>query len=204
MGITVLLVQHGDKVRSSGDPGLTDVGRLQAQQVAAHVRQHEDVEAIWSSPLARARETAQPIAEAFGLDIHTDARLRERMNWAGHGAIEDFLKEWQRASQDRDHAPTVGDSSNEAARRFLEALADIEQARPPKSAVVVVAHGGVTVDALRTILGDEHLRSENPDLIPNGVPCGAITRLEITDGQVAVVALPDATHLTKATPHRPG
>ncbi len=205
MGIRVLVVQHGEKVQASGDPSLTESGRTQAQQVAAHLSQQVEVQSIWSSPLARAQQTAQPIADAFGLVIQTDDRLRERMNWerSEHGSITDFLTEWRQASQDRAYVPTLGDSSNAAAARFIEALADIEQCSELGAVAVVVTHGGITVDTLRTALGDGALHRANPQLIPDGVPCGAITSLMVTAGQVSVVSLPGTEHLVATSQHRP-
>ena len=70
MGIEVLLIQHGEKVRSPGDPGLTATGRRQAAAVAAWLSTNSsDIESIWASPLRRARETAAPIAAALALDV---------------------------------------------------------------------------------------------------------------------------------------
>jgi broad specificity phosphatase PhoE len=97
------------------------------------------------------------------------------MNWAGPATepLQDFLAEWSRASADRSYVPRYGDSSSIAAERFLAALGEMRSAG---AAIVVVAHGGVTVDALRTIVGDEALLSQRLELI-DGVPGGAITQL---------------------------
>jgi len=79
----------------------------------------------------------------------------------------------------------------------------VARSSPRGATVVVVAHGGVTVDVLRTVLGDGALNEANPDLIPDGVSCGAITKLAVNDGQVSVVALPDTKHLVEISRHRP-
>ena len=47
---------------------------------------------------------------------------------------------------------------------------------------VAVSHGGVTVDALRTIIGDDVLVAANPGIIDEGVPGGAITELVWSGG----------------------
>ena len=96
MGVEVLIVQHGDKVRSAGDPGLTSVGHQQAAKVASWLSEnHRGVRSIWASPLRRTRETAAPIAAAFQLGVQTDDRLRERMNWDDDASIDfdEFLAE---------------------------------------------------------------------------------------------------------------
>ena len=62
------LVQHGEKERVPGDPGLTALGREQAA-VMARVVPRAGLAAVYSSPLRRARETAEPIAAAVGLAV---------------------------------------------------------------------------------------------------------------------------------------
>jgi probable phosphoglycerate mutase len=55
---------------------LDAVGRAQAENAARHLVAYEPT-FLWSSDLARARETALPLAAATGLDVVYDARLRE-------------------------------------------------------------------------------------------------------------------------------
>lgn len=205
MGVEVLVVQHGEKVRAAGDPGLTETGWHQATAVAAWLPTYRPVvSAAWASPLQRAQQTAAPIAAAYGLAVQTDARLRERMSWEDESItdLEVFLAEWQRASGDRTYRPTVGDSSSDAAERFVAALVDIGRTTR-EGTVVVVAHGGVTVDSLRTLAGDAAVNDASPDLIENGVPCGAITRLWVDGDVVTVDAYPSISHLDETSHHRP-
>ena len=159
MGCVVLIVQHGEKDRLPGDPGLTESGRREAEATADWLHSTNSVTRIVTSPLRRAVETSEPIARLHGLAATTDDRLRERMNWEGADGqtIEEFLSEWQRASADRSYVPSGGDSSHQAAARFIAALNELAMTTADDGEVVVVAHGGVTVDALRTLLGDEPL-----------------------------------------------
>ena len=69
----IFLVRHGEAAASwgeSSDPGLSVLGREQASQAAQVLRESVpgDVQLI-SSPLARARETAQPLATALSLPV---------------------------------------------------------------------------------------------------------------------------------------
>lgn len=110
MAIEVLVVQHADKVRAPGDPGLSDIGQRQAATVATWLSTNRpEIGSIWTSPLRRAQETAAPIAEAFGLAVQTDARLRERMNWEDEEVLDldAFLAEWRRASENRSYQPAL-------------------------------------------------------------------------------------------------
>jgi len=174
----VVIVQHAEKERRAGDAGLTGHGRAQAARTASHLAGSVRPAALYASPMRRALETATPIAETFELKISIDSRLRERMNWEGEGGqpIEDFLAEWARASIDRDHVPSSGDTSRQAGQRFLEAIDELAD-RHADQVTLVVSHGGVTVDLLRTLLGDEAVAGSLPGLILDGVPSCAITRL---------------------------
>ena len=90
-GVTmVYLVQHGDKERLPGDPGLTALGRQQATRTGRWMS-NCGVRALWTSPMRRARETADCIAAVTGLAVQPDARLRERLNWDGGMPFHAFL-----------------------------------------------------------------------------------------------------------------
>ena len=196
MGCHILIVQHGEKERLPGDPGLTEAGRRQAEVTARWVRSRYEVTRVVTSPLRRADETAAPIARQLGLEVEADDRLRERMNWAGEPeqTLAAFASEWRRASADRSFVPRSGDSSEQAAARLLAAVADLAEQAGDDGQVVVVTHGGVTVDAIRTLLGDERVRAQRPSLIDDGVPSCAVT----TFRQEAVgwsVVLPSTAHL---------
>ncbi|WP_431898521.1 histidine phosphatase family protein [Nonomuraea sp. bgisy101] len=178
------VVQHGEKEQHAGDPPLTAAGRAQARRTAGRLGSFEP-NAVFSSPLRRARETAGIIASALGLTVGEDARLSERMNWDGRRPLEDFLADWHTAARHRDFVPPDGDSSHQAARRFQAFLDD--HAQEPGS-IVVCTHGGVTVDLLRTLAGEASL----PDgLLEYGVPPCAITTL---DG-LLVVDIASVRHL---------
>jgi broad specificity phosphatase PhoE len=85
--MTVLhLLRHGevdnpDHVMYGRLPGyhLSALGRRMAERVAKALLDR-DITYLVSSPLERARETAAPLAEALGLDVHVDDRLIEAGN----------------------------------------------------------------------------------------------------------------------------
>src|SRR4051794_25579935 len=84
MAHTVTLVRHGQTQRSkvkaySGrlDIPLTGEGREQARRCAARLASASTIDAIFSSPLVRARDTAQAIADATGAPLTVDERLTE-------------------------------------------------------------------------------------------------------------------------------
>ncbi|WP_328885352.1 histidine phosphatase family protein [Streptomyces sp. NBC_00316] len=178
------LVQHAEKERQPGDPGLTELGRRQAARTADWV-QHVGLHAVFSSPLRRARETAWPMASRTGLRVREEDRLRERMNWDGSQPVEDFLADWAASVKDRDFIPMYGDSSRDAAERFRACLVDLSK---EPGTVALVTHGGVTVDLLRTLIGDDAVPVA---LMQHGVPSCAITTLE----GLSVVDIASVAHL---------
>jgi broad specificity phosphatase PhoE len=180
----IYLVQHGDKERLAGDPGLTELGSDQAGATARWL-QGEGLQALFSSPLRRARETAAAIAAATGLPVQLDSRLRERWNGDGTQTFDSFLADWDRSTQDRDFTLSNGESSRSAGVRMRAFVAGLLGRPGP---VAAVSHGGVTTDLLRTLLGDEALP---PRLLAEGIPPCAVTTL---DG-LRVVAIASTRHL---------
>jgi probable phosphomutase (TIGR03848 family) len=84
----VVLVRHGATPTTGEElpgraPGLhlSDAGRRQAEAAAARIAgfrsQEQQVSAVYSSPLERARETAEPIAKALERDVVVDEGLAE-------------------------------------------------------------------------------------------------------------------------------
>ena len=81
---TILLVRHGQtpttgKVLPGRAKGLhlADEGRRQADIAAARIAELQRVDAVYSSPLERAKETAAPISKARGLRTRIDRGLLE-------------------------------------------------------------------------------------------------------------------------------
>jgi broad specificity phosphatase PhoE len=183
------LVQHGAKEALPGDPGLTALGRDQAARTACWFARI-GLTALYSSPLRRARETAEPIARAAGLAVQVDSRLRDRVNWQAGQPLDQFLADWDRSARDRDLALRNGESSRSAGERLSGFVAGLAGGPGP---VAAVSHGGVTVDLLRTLVGDAALP---PRLLRDGIPPCAITTLD----DLAVIAIASTAHLA-APPH---
>src|SRR5581483_12433051 len=80
---TLLLVRHGEtdwnserRWQGHADEPLNETGRAQAREVADELADRS-IDAVYSSDLSRARETAEIIAARLGLSVTTDARLGE-------------------------------------------------------------------------------------------------------------------------------
>ena len=90
---TIYIFRHGQtdynvarRVMGQMDIPLNDVGRVQATELANKLATFA-IGAIYSSPLARAMETAQAVADKIGAPIITDKRLMERHNGKLQGHI---------------------------------------------------------------------------------------------------------------------
>jgi probable phosphoglycerate mutase len=89
---TTLLLRHGQtplsiekRFSGIGDPGLTEVGLAQAAAAAMRLKD-AGVDVIVSSPLQRAQQTAQAVADLLGLPVETDAGFQETDfgDWEGY------------------------------------------------------------------------------------------------------------------------
>ncbi|MHA7208693.1 histidine phosphatase family protein [Arthrobacter sp. MDT1-65] len=102
---TVHLVRHGEVHNPEGvlygrlpEFHLSELGRRMAEQVAGHFEEQRragaDIVHLVASPLVRAQETAQPVAEALGLAITTDPRIIEAENrFEGMSRIKSRLRQ---------------------------------------------------------------------------------------------------------------
>ncbi|MGH3378847.1 MAG: histidine phosphatase family protein [Actinoallomurus sp.] len=148
----LVLVRHGEtewheenRYAGISDIALTARGLRQAQQLAAWART-AGLAAVWTSPLTRARLTAIACAEAVGVPLGVDGRLRELDFGHGEGLTstemhERFPEALQafRADPVTDHLPG-GEDPTEAVRRFTGCLDDLAE-RHPAGRILVVAHG---------------------------------------------------------------
>lgn len=100
MKTTFLLVRHGQSEANlmnifAGHSGhsLTALGREQAIRTAAYIKSTYPVDAVYSSDLPRAFQTAEYTARALGLPVVTDARFREIFAGKWEGVQFDRLGE---------------------------------------------------------------------------------------------------------------
>ena len=150
---------------------LDDTGRAQAAELALRVRSY-GFRALWSSPLLRARETAEIVSREILLPVREDARLMETD--AGEWTDRSFAEVHAEAPQlfeafaagDASFAFPGGESFAAQEVRVSAALAEIERGALP---ALVVCHGMVIRAALRSRAGGELERAErvaNAALVP--------------------------------------
>ncbi|MES2582295.1 MAG: histidine phosphatase family protein [Pseudomonadota bacterium] len=140
------------------DVPINAVGRAQAHALAASLAD-AGFDALWSSPLARSRETAEIVATALGLPAPScHEGLKEKNFGAVQGIPKDELAELNPALLEqilrRNPAAEFagGETLDEFADRVLEAFADIG-ARHRGGRILVVTHGWVMDVVTRHING---------------------------------------------------
>jgi broad specificity phosphatase PhoE len=150
---------------------LDETGRAQAVELAERASAHEFA-ALWCSPLRRARETADILAERIGLDPREEPRLMETD--AGDWTDRLFADVHAEAPEafagfiggDPSFVFPGGESFAQQGIRVAAALADIEQGEAP---ALVVCHGVVIRIALYQRAGHKVALAErvpNAALVP--------------------------------------
>jgi probable phosphoglycerate mutase len=150
---TLFAVRHGETEwnrlgRQQGhlDTRLTDVGVRQARALAEGLV-GQGIEAIYSSDLGRAMQTAQAIGERLGLPVTADAGLRERHLGTMQGLTQAefgdrFPHEWAAFhSGDPDYVFPGGESARQRHARSVACAAELAK-RHAGQHVLIVAHGG--------------------------------------------------------------
>jgi probable phosphoglycerate mutase len=159
MPTQVLFIRHGEtpwnrvkRIQGHIDIPLAETGVAQAQRLAERlVREARDgvrLDAIYSSDLQRAQQTARPSASALGIVPQLDEALRERAYgiFQGHDSEEiarrypDDYAHWQ--TRDPGFAPAGGESVRAFYHRVVHAVTAIV-AKHPGGRIACVTHGGV-------------------------------------------------------------
>lgn len=146
----VLLVRHGQtpttgKVLPGRAPGLhlADAGVQQAERAAARIAELSKVDAIYASPLERARETAAPIAAARGMKVKVDKGLLECDfgEWTG-AELKKLMKlpEWGTVQRAPSTFTFPGGESFTAMQTRIVSAVDRLRAAHPGGVVVCVSH----------------------------------------------------------------
>ena len=160
---TILLVRHGQtpttgKVLPGRAKGLhlADEGRVQAEIAAERIGALGSVDAVYSSPLERAKETAAPISRALGLRTRIDRGLFECDfgDWTGRELKKlHKLPEWRTVQS----APSTfrfpnGESFTEMQTRMVSTLDRLRQ-QHPGGTIVCVSHADTIKAAVAHALG---------------------------------------------------
>ncbi len=143
----LIIVRHGrtaynvqGRLQGRTDNPLDDVGEEQATRVARHLKASVGADSlVVCSPLVRARQTAQAIADELELEVSIDERWIE----IDYGALEgvrqidvpgDIWSEWR---QDPSFAPELGESLVSVQERVASACDELMERLEGRTAVIV-------------------------------------------------------------------
>lgn len=160
----LVLLRHGrtewnriGRAQGHADVPLDDVGRAQAAVAAEHLVGF-DAALLWSSDLARARETAELVAATAGLEISFDVRLREYDVGVRQGLTFEEFEERYPEIVSRFRAGEAVDvpgaeTSEEVGKRMATAMWDAVDALADGETALIVGHGAALRNGILTFLG---------------------------------------------------
>jgi probable phosphoglycerate mutase len=160
----IILLRHGQtdynkdlRMQGQIDIPLNDLGREQATR-AAEVLARAGVSRVVASDLSRATETGRILAEAAGVDLEIDGRLKER----GFGSWEGFTRDELEESHPEEYEVWRGggdpagigvESRADAGRRVAEAILEVGQAAADGEVVAIASHGAAITLGISEVLG---------------------------------------------------
>ena len=204
--VRIIAIRHGEtawnalgRIQGHTDIGLNDNGHAQAQQVAQALS-GEALDAIYSSDLQRAWQTAQAIAAVTAAPLHAEPGLRERCFGSFEGSSFAQIAQQQPQAAElwrkRDVQfvpPDGGESLLQLQERIAAAVQRVAAAHIGGH-IALVAHGGV-LDMLYRLATRQHLQAPRTWQLPNA----AINRLLWTpESGLTLVGWGDVQHLSGA------
>jgi len=189
----LLLTRHGETAwnnehrwQGHADEPLNDVGRSQARALAATLT-GRGITAVYASDLARARETAELLAEPLGLPVVTLCGLREVDvgTWSGlrHGEIQTIDPEGYRRWVEGGKGWQDGESYEEMGVRVVGAVLEIAASHPGET-VLVVSHGGSIRACRASAAGVSVAKSRGAQAAGATANC-EVVELQAVDGRLA-------------------
>ena len=159
----LILIRHGrstwnaaHRIQGLADPPLDEVGREQARRLAERLRDEAPV-ALYTSPLQRARETADIIGQALDAPVMSDERLKEYdvgdltgLTW--EQVVEqypDVASRWEKAEE----VELPGEEGRETFQARVKAAFDEIISQHLEETIGVVAHGGTLGAYLKCLIG---------------------------------------------------
>ena len=184
----ILLARHGQTAwnaerrwQGQADVPLDTLGRDQAHDLA-HRLAHERLDAVYSSDLSRARETAEAVAAPHGLAVRSLPELREIDVGSWSGLTTDEIQRRDPAARERvaerGYGWEGGETPEEMQERAVAAVRRIAGDHPG-ARVLVVGHGGVIRAIQAAAAGVDY--AEYRRRVPVVANC-EVSRVAVEDG----------------------
>ena len=145
----LVITRHGQSIANAeyrfaghSDFDLSDIGRAQAQLTAEYICSNEKIDIIYSSDLARAYNTALPVAKKLGLEIIPTTELREIFagEWEGRTTAElsvEYQKDFDVWKNDYAHSRcTGGESTAEVYDRVVATVKGLAEQHNGKTLLI--------------------------------------------------------------------
>ncbi len=203
----LIIVRHGESeanekgvVAGHTDYKLTALGLEQARQTAAHLA-GEQIDLVCSSDLTRAVQTAEPVAQARGLQIHTYPEFRETFCGRWEGVTFAYLQEQeaQTYAEFRDNymyfTLPEGESIWDSGVRFYNKVKELAESNPDKT-IFIAAHGAVIRVFWALLCGTPREKAGELHPYPSNA---SYSVAEYKDGKMVPVEFSHDSHLTVAT-----
>ncbi|MBC7632701.1 histidine phosphatase family protein [Aeromicrobium sp.] len=190
----LLLIRHALPVSGVQEPGLSEVGLEQARRLGSWLK-GEDVDVIVTSPMRRAAETGQILAEQIGRLV--DATVDDLREWDSglppetYVAVEEMgpLDPRAVALAEGRYDDFVPDLDRAAFRARVARVLDEVFSRWPVGRVAAVCHGGMLNAAIGGVLGVPTLFWCNPGYT-------SVSRLRrLPGGRTVVLSVNETAHL---------
>lgn len=203
------LIRHGQSAGNAegrfgghGPTPLSELGQQQAEKTAK-ILAKEGINAIYSSDLVRAVQTAEPLAKLLGLPIHTSPAFRERNVGVLEGLTFDESKQqfprdyYALINRNIHHVITEGESYRNLLRRITGELRNILRMHN-RERIAIYSHTGAICFLTLHLMGAIHRGTKTtPWIITSN--CG-INRFEFRGPRnMRVLALNDTRHLVQVT-----
>jgi probable phosphoglycerate mutase len=197
----ILAIRHGEtawnvdsRIQGQLDIGLNATGRWQAGRLTESLI-GEGLQAVYSSDLSRAYDTALAVAAPDGLPVAVDIGLRERAFGCFQGLTFDEITErwpddamrWRK--RDPSFGPEGGETLTEFYDRCISSIARLAE-RHPGEHIAIVAHGGL-MDCLYRAAAKLDLKAPRTWQVGNA----SINRLLYASGGFSMVGWSSTAHL---------
>ena len=167
----ILFARHGEseanlqKIISNRDlhHPLTDKGISQASALAERLSNSFQVKTIWSSPILRAKETAEIVAKKLELPLKISPALREfdcgmlegRTDPEAWNAYRKLIRAWDEDQAYKQRILPDGESFNDLKTRFVPFINGLfESSRALSGDILLITHGGLLYQMLPLVVSN--------------------------------------------------
>jgi phosphoserine phosphatase len=198
----ILYVRHGEtdwnkenRIQGQSDTKLNKLGKEQAKKIAERLK-NEKIDAIYTSTLSRAIETAKEINKYHKLKIQKSKELNEINFGVFEGKTwEEIEEKYPKTMGERKkdvyyHKFSKGENYDELWKRIYKKILEIEK-KHPKENVLIVGHGGAKITLMMNFLKKTYY-----EVRKYKIKNTSITIFDIEKGKVEFHTINDHAHLT--------